>query len=173
MSFRMPVRPLLVCSALIVVAQGGFAQTKAAVVNMQAAVFGTVEAKKADVDMQARFKPRQDEIQNLNKEIESLSARLQSGKLTAQEENDVTVLGKRRQTELQRKQDDFNADIQAFREEVVQKIGARMQAVVKKLAEDKGYDLVLEASTAIYFKGALDITGDAIAAYDKANPAAK
>jgi outer membrane protein len=119
-----------------------------------------------------RFKPRQDEIQNLNKEIESLSARLQSGKLSDQDANDVTVLGKRRQTELQRKQDDFNADVQAFQQEVIQKIGAKMQAVVKKLAEDKGYDLVLEASTAIYFKGALDITTDAIAAYDKANPAA-
>lgn len=171
MSFRMPVRPLLVCSALLVAAQGGFAQTKAAVVNMQAAVFGTAEAKKADTDMQARFKPRQDEIQNLTKEIESLSTRLQSGKLTPQEESDVTVLGKRRQTELQRKQDDFNADVQVFRDDVVQKIGAKMQAVVKKLAEDKGYDLVLEATTAIFFKGALDVTADAIAAYDKANPA--
>jgi outer membrane protein len=172
MSFRMPVSPLLVCSALFIAAQGGFAQTKAAVVNMQAAVVGTAEAKKAEADMQARFKPRQDEIQNLNKEIESLSARLQSGKLSDQDANDVTVLGKRRQTELQRKQDDFNADVQAFQQEVIQKIGAKMQAVVKKLAEDKGYDLVLEASTAIYFKGALDITTDAIAAYDKANPAA-
>ena len=173
MSFRMPVRPFLVCSALFVVAQGGFAQTKAAVVNMQSAVFGTAEAKKADVDMQTRFKPRQDEIQNLQKEIESLSARLQSGKLSAQDENDVTVLGKRKQTELQRKQDDFTADAQAFRDEVLQKIGAKMQVVVKKLAEDKGYDLVLEATSAIFFKGALDITADAIAAYDKANPAAK
>lgn len=171
MSFWMPVRPLLVCSALFVVAQGGFAQTKAAVVNLQSAVFGTAEAKKADADMQTRFKPRQDEIQSLTKEIDSLSTRLQSGKLTAQEESDVTALGKRKQTELQRKQDDFNADTQAFREEVVQKMGVKMQAVVKKLAEEKGYDLVLEASTAIYFKGALDITNDAIAAYDKANPA--
>jgi len=123
--------------------------------------------------MQTRFKPRQDEIQNLQKEIESLSNQLQSGKLNAQQENDVTVQGKRKQTELQRKQDDFTADAQAFRDEVLQKIGAKMQVVVKKLAEDKGYDLVLEATSAIFFKGALDITADAIAAYDKANPAAK
>ncbi|HMD70986.1 MAG TPA: OmpH family outer membrane protein [Bryobacteraceae bacterium] len=172
MSFRMPVGPLLVCSALFVAAQGGFAQTKAAVVNMQAAVYGTAEAKKADADLQARFKPRQDEIQNLNKEIESLSSRLQSGKLSPEDEADVTVLFKRKQTELQRKQDDFTADFQVFRDEVLQKMGAKMQAVVKKLAEEKGYDLVLEATSAIFFKGALDITTDAIAAYDKANPVA-
>jgi outer membrane protein len=47
-----------------------------------------------------------------------------------------------------------------------------MQAVVKKLAEEKGYDFVLQAGATVFFKGALDITNDAIAAYDKANPAA-
>jgi len=172
MSFRMPIGPMMVCSALLVVAQGGFAQAKVAVVNMQAAVLGTAEIKKADAQMQATFKPRSDEIQNLQKEIEALSAQLQSGKLNDQQANDVTVLGKRRQTELQRKQDDFNADVQAYQNEVLQKAGAKMQAVVKKLAEEKGYDLVVEATTAIFFKAAMDITNDAIAAYDKANPVA-
>jgi outer membrane protein len=168
----MPIGPMMVCSALLVVAQGGFAQAKVAVVNMQAAVLGTAEIKKADAQMQATFKPRSDEIQNLQKEIEALSAQLQSGKLNDQQANDVTVLGKRRQTELQRKQDDFNADVQAYQNEVLQKAGAKMQAVVKKLAEEKGYDLVVEATTAIFFKAAMDITNDAIAAYDKANPVA-
>ena len=45
-----------------------------------------------------------------------------------------------------------------------------MQAVVKKLAEEKGLDLVVDTSTALYYKEAMDITKDAIAAYDKAYP---
>ena len=45
-----------------------------------------------------------------------------------------------------------------------------MTEVVKKLAEEKGYDLVVDTSTALYFKPALDITAEAIAAYDKAYP---
>jgi len=65
MHFRLPLRPLLVCSALLVVAQAGFAQAKVAIVSMQAAVLGTAEMKKADAQMQAQFKPRQDEIENL------------------------------------------------------------------------------------------------------------
>ena len=170
MSFRMPVRPLLVCSALIALAQGGWAQAKVAVVNIQAAVYATAEVKKADAQMQAQFKPRQDDIENLRKEIEALSGRLQSGKLSAQDESDITILAKRKQTEWQRKQDDYNTDAQAFQTEVLQRTGAKMQAVVKKLAEERGFDLVLEASTAIYFKTAMDITADATAAYDKANP---
>jgi len=92
--------------------------------------------------------------------------------LNDQQQIEVTSLGKRKQTDLQRRQDDFNADVQAYRDEVLQKGAAKMQAVVKKLAEEKGYDLVVEATTAIYFKTAMDITTEAIAAYDKANPVA-
>jgi outer membrane protein len=168
----MPLRPLLACSALLVAAHAGFAQTKVAVVKMQDAVLGTAEIKKADAQMQVTFKPRQDEIEGLRREIEALSNQLQSGKLTPQQQDEVQSLGKRKQTDYQRKLDDFNADTEAYRNEVLQKGAVKMQAVVKKLAEEKGYDLVVEATTAIFFKTALDITTDAIAAYDKANPAA-
>jgi outer membrane protein len=43
--------------------------------------------------------------------------------------------------------------------------------VVKKLAEEKGYDVVVDVSQTLYFKPALDITPDALAAYNKAYPA--
>ena len=45
-----------------------------------------------------------------------------------------------------------------------------MGEVVKKLAEEKGYDLVVDISNTIYFKPALEITTDALAAYNKAYP---
>jgi outer membrane protein len=48
-----------------------------------------------------------------------------------------------------------------------------MQEVVKKLAEEKGLDLVVDTSNTIYFKPAMDITNEAIAAYDKQYPLAK
>jgi outer membrane protein len=46
-----------------------------------------------------------------------------------------------------------------------------MQEVVKKLAVDKGVDVVIDISNAVYFKDTLEITTEAIAAYDKAYPA--
>jgi outer membrane protein len=48
-----------------------------------------------------------------------------------------------------------------------------MTEVVKKLAEEKGYDVVVDVSTTIYFKPALDITTEALAAFNKAYPAPK
>ena len=47
-----------------------------------------------------------------------------------------------------------------------------MAAIVKKMAEDKGLDLVVDVSNpiAIYYKPAMDLTAEATAAYDKAYP---
>ena len=45
-----------------------------------------------------------------------------------------------------------------------------MQEVVKKLAEEKGFDVVVDISNTVYFKPALEITTESIAAYDKTYP---
>jgi len=173
MSSRMGLRPLVVCFALLAAGRLAPAQTKVAVVNLQRAVFECAEIKKADAEMQAKFKPRQDEIDQLNNEISALAKQLQSGqgKLTPQQEADLTAQGQRKQRDLQRKQDDLNSDATAYRNDVLSKSSQKMTEIVKKIAEDKGFDLVVDTATTLYFKPAMEITNDAIAAYDKAYPA--
>jgi outer membrane protein len=168
----MGLRSGLVCLALFAFAQLAPAQVKVGVINLQRAVFESAEIKKADTQMQATFKPRQDKIDQLNKEIAALAQQLQSsnGKLSPQAEGDLQNQGQRKQRDVQRLTDDLNADAQAYRNDVLSKSSEKMQAVVKKLAEEKGFDLVVDASTTLYFKDAMDITKDAIAAYDKAYP---
>jgi outer membrane protein len=170
---RLAFRPLMVCSALLAVCQIAPAQNKVGIINLQRAVLDSAEIKKADAQMQATFKPRQDKINQLQAEIEKLSQQLQAsnGKLSPQAEADLTVQGQRKQRDLQRLQDDLGADAQSYRNEVLGKSSAKMTEVIKKLAEEKGLDLVVDTSSALYFKPALDITADAIAAYDKAYPA--
>jgi outer membrane protein len=173
MFVRSGLRPLMACSALFVFAGLAPAQTKVGVISLQRAVFESAEIKKADAQMQATFKPRQDRIETLQKEIAALAQQLQSsnGKLSPQAEADLQTQGQRKQRDLQRLSDDLQADSTAYRNDVLSKSSDKMQAVVKKLAEEKGLDLVIDASTALYFKDAMDITKDAIAAYDKAYPA--
>ena len=149
------------------------AQVKIAVINTQKALLETEDIKKAQMDLEAKFKPRQDGIDTLNREIQALADQLQKnqGKLTATAEADLTAQGQRKQRELQRATDDLQADATAYRNDVLSKISQKMTDVVKKLADEKGYDLVVEASASVFFKTALDITKDAIAAYDKQYPA--
>ena len=173
MSVVSGLRPLMVCSALFAMAQLAPAQTKVGVVNLQRAVFESAEIKKADAQMQATFKPRQDKIDQLNKEIAALAQQLQSagGKLSPAAEQDLTNQGQRKQRDVQRLVDDLQADSTGYRNDILSKSSAKMTGVIKKLAEEKGLDLVVDTSTTLYFKPALDLTTDAIAAYDKAYPA--
>lgn len=173
MSVVSGLRPLMVCSALFAIAQLAPAQTKVGVVNLQEAVFKTAEIQKADAQMQATFKPRQDKIEQLQKEIAALAQQLQSsnGKLSPAAEQDLQTQGQRKQRDLQRLQDDLQADATAYRNEVLSKSSSKMTDVVKKLAEEKSLDLIIDTSTTLYFKPALDLTKDATAAYDKAYPA--
>jgi outer membrane protein len=163
----------MACSALFVFATFASAQTKIGVINLQKAVFDSAEIKKANDQMQATFKPRQDKIETLQKEIAALAQQLQSsnGKLSAQAEADLQTQGQRKQRDLQRLREDLEADSTAYRNEVLSKSSDKMSAVVKKLAEEKGLDLVVDVQTALYFKDAMEITKDATAAYDKAYPA--
>ncbi|HTS27456.1 MAG TPA: OmpH family outer membrane protein [Bryobacteraceae bacterium] len=172
MSFRMGFRPLMVCSTLFVISQVLPAQTKVGVVNLQRAVFESAEIKKADAQMQATFKPRQDEIDRLDKEIADLAKQLQgsNGKLSPQQESDLNAQGQNKQRRLKYLQDDLQTDATNYRNDVLSKSSQKMTEVVKKLAEEKGIDLVVDTSTTLYFKPALDLTNDAIAAYDKAYP---
>jgi len=148
------------------------AQLKVAIINSQQAVIETAEIKKAQAELEAKFKPRQTEVEKLQAEIQGLQARLQvgQGKITAQEEQNLTNQGQRRQRELQRLTEDLQADVERERNDVLGRVGTRMQEVVKKIAEARTLDAVLDVSNTVYFKPVLEITKEATAAYDKAYP---
>ena len=174
MYIRSAMRPLMVCLAVAVFGQVAGAQTKVGVINLQKAVLESAEIKAASAAMEAKYKPRVSQIEALNKEIASISENLQknAGKLTPQAEAQMNADGTRKQREAQRLQEDLQADVDRERTDVLTKATGKMQDVVKKLAEAKGLDLVIDVPYAVYFKAALDVTTDAIAAYDKAYPAA-
>jgi outer membrane protein len=162
---------ILACTALFSLAQVSSAQTKLGVINLQRAVLESAEIKKASAEMEARYKPRQQQMESLQRDLAGIQQQLQSGKLTQQAEAELNANGQRKQKELQRVQEDLQADVDRDRNDILSRSSQKMSDVVKKLAEEKGYDVVVDVSNAIYFKPAFDITNDAIAAYDKAYPA--
>jgi len=173
---RIPgLRAFFVCSALSFMAAAATAQTKVAVLNLQRAVLESDEIQKASAAMEAKFKPRQQEIEKLQRDLQGIQQQLQAGagKLTQQAEADLTAQGQRKQRDLQRMTDDLQSDVTADRNEVLGKSSQKMAEVVKKLAEEKGYDVVVDVTNTVYFKPALDITAEALAAYNKAYPAPK
>ena len=172
MSLRLALRPLVACSALFLFGTLAAAQTKVAVISLQKAVMESAEIKAASAAMEARYKPRVAQIETLDREIAGLNQNLQtnSGKLTPQAEADMSAQLQRKQRDVQRIRDDLTSDVDNEKNTILQKAGTRMQEVVKKYAEEKGIDVVVDMPYTVYFKSALEITNDVIAAYNKAYP---
>ena len=146
------------------------AQLKIAVINSQKAILETEEIKKAQLDLTAKYKPRQDQLEKLQKDLQDIQNQLQSGKLNQLGEQELTAQGQKKQRDLQRVQQDLQEDADRDRNDILQRAGTRMQEVVKKLADEKGLDLVVDSANTLFFKPNLELTTDAVAAYNKAYP---
>jgi outer membrane protein len=169
----MGIAPLLACSALLAAAPA-FAQTKVAVISLQQAVFETAEIKQANVEMTAKYKVRDDELESLKAQGIDAQKKIQAGQdtLTPEQEAALEAQVTRIQRDVQRKTEDLQADVQKDRDEILSKASERMTAIVRKMADERGCDVVVEASAALFFKPATDLTKDATAAYDLAYPVA-
>jgi outer membrane protein len=163
---------LAVCAAGLVSPSLASAQTKVGVINLQRAVLETAEIKKASAEMQARYKPRQDSLEKVQRELSDIQTQLQNsvGKLSPAGQADLEAQGQRKQREATRLNEDLQADVERERNEILQRAGQRMTEVVKKVADEKELDVVVDVSTTVFFKPALEITNEAIAGYDKAYP---
>jgi outer membrane protein len=162
----------------LVLASAGIvsAQSKVGIVDMRRAILETAEIKKASADMEGKYKPRQDQVVAMQKQIQDIQTQLQQAqngqsKLTQAQATDLQGQGQRRERELKRLTDDLQTDFEYDRNAILGKAQGNMVAIVKKIAEDKGLDIVVDSNNTIYYKAPLDVTNDAITAYNAAHPA--
>lgn len=151
------------------------AQAKVASVNLQKALQDTAEIKQAESELKAKFGPRQEELGQMEKEIAKLN---QEAEANQQKYNEAAMaeLAARvqlKQRQYQRNSEALQESVNRERQDILQRVGQRFQEVVRKVAEEKGLDVVMDAANALYVKPTLDISADVTAAYDKAYPAKK
>jgi outer membrane protein len=161
---------LLACAAALLSPSTASAQLKVGVVNFQQAVLGTSEMKKASNDLIAKYKPQQDQMEALQKDLTEIQAKLQDPRTPPAAAADLQIEGQRKQREAQRITEDVQGEAEKDRNEILQRGTQRMTEVVKKLADEKGLDIVVDSANIVFFKPSFEITQEAIAAYDKAYP---
>lgn len=169
-ALRSILLPAALVAASVFSAAPALAQNKMAIVNFQRAVLETAEMKKASADMQAKYKPRQDQLEKLQKDLADIQAKLQNTQTNPATAADLQLDGTRKQREAQRITEDLQADAERDRNDILQRGTQRMTEVVKKLADEKGLDMVIDVTNAIFYKPALEITQESVAAYDKTYP---
>ncbi len=141
-----------------------------AIVNAQKAVADTQEIKKAQADLEAKYRPRQQAIETLQRDLQSIQQQLSAPNITPDREAQLRQSGTEKQKQLQRLGEDLQSDVNNERQDILGRAGRQMADVVKKIAETRGLDIVIDVTNTIYYKPALDITAEATAAYDKAYP---
>src|ERR1700685_3900113 len=119
-SFLLVFAALLFFPAAGVRAQAGSA-TKIGVINVRQAIVATKEGTQASAQLNIQFTPRQNDLEGLNKQIQDLQNRLNSGArtLSDDEKNRLQAQGTLLSHEFQRKQDDLNEELTAAQGDIV------------------------------------------------------
>jgi outer membrane protein len=162
-----------IAAATLAVSASGqaIAPAKVAIINAQKAVSDTQEIKKAQATLEAKYKPRQQAIQNLQNQLQTIQQQLSGPNLAPEREAQLRADGTTKQKELQRLTEDLQSDVNNERQDILGRAGRQMADVVKKIAEERGIDVVVDISNTIYYRPALELTTEATAAYDKTYPA--
>jgi outer membrane protein len=150
--------------------------SKVGVINVQAAIASTAEGKQAAAELQSQFAPRTTEPQNMQKQIEDLRNRLQTGQSTLSDEEKARLSreGDQLTRGFQRKQQEFQDDTNDAQQDVVNRIGRKLVEVLNKYSKDNGYSVVLDDSSqqtpVLFAANQIDITQDIIHLYDQSYP---
>ena len=157
-------------------AAGSAASGKVGVVDVRSAIVTTAEGKQASAELQSKFAPRQTELENINKQINDVRQRLSAGASTLSDEERarLTRQGELLSHQLERKQNEYQEDVNAEQGEVIDRIGRKMVDVLDRFARENGYVVVFDSSAQnsplIYKSNQIDITQDIIRLYDQAYP---
>jgi outer membrane protein len=152
------------------------APSKIAVINVQVAITSTAEGKQASAELQSQFAPRNQELENMRKQIEELQNRLRTGATTLSDEEKARLSrqGDQLTRSFQRKQQEMQDDAQEAQQEVVNRIGRKMLEVLDRYSKENGYGVVIDVSAqntpVIYNASQIDITQQIIKLYDQAYP---
>ena len=157
-------------------AAGSSASGKVGIIGIRQAIVATAEGKQAQAELQSQFAPRQAELQNLTKQKNDLQQRLQAcqGKCSPEEENRLTTQGQKLTSQLDRKRNEFQEDLNSAQGDVFDRIGRKMVDVLDRYARENGYSIVLDSSAQnspiMYASNQIDVTQDIIRLYDQAYP---
>lgn len=148
------------------------------IIHIQNAIAQTRDGQKAAAEMQAKYGPRQREIEGRQAELNQLETQYRSTANTMSDEARQKMMRDidQRRKQIQRNVDDAQAELQQDQDRVLQDLGQKMMAVIDRYASERGYSLILDVATTptpvIYASNTIDITRDIVDLYDKMQGAA-
>jgi outer membrane protein len=149
---------------LIAAVQPAVADVRIGVINTERVMRESEPAKKASTKLEKEFKKRSLELDKMRQQAQTMQDDMEKNGASMAEVARVT---KGRELadlsrELQRKQREYNEDLNARRNEELQSIVERTNVVIRAMAEKENFDLVVQE--AVYASPRVDITDKVIKA---------
>jgi outer membrane protein len=154
---------------LFTVAPAAAAQMRVAVVDTQRAVMETEDGLRAQATLKKLFEKRQRELDKKQKDLQAEREELEKNR--AQLSNEA--MGKRvekwqrEMAQVQAVFMEYNKELQQKQNELTQPIVQKTVGLIRRLATQEGFDLVLERQAATYFRADLDLTDRVITLYNR------
>lgn len=158
-------------AALLTSAGMAQADTRVAYVNTQRILADAPQAAKAKKKIEKEFEKRDQELSRLARQLKSLQETMEKNAMTMTDsdrrgkERELGELGR----EFQRRQREFNEDMNLRQNEEMAAIFERLNKAIKSVADAEKYDLILQ--DVLYASPRIDITDRVIKALSE--PAAK
>jgi len=146
------------------------AQSKFAVVDVRRAVLETEEGLRVQATLKKLFDSRQVELDNkqraLQQEKEELDKEAAAGKTPKDALQRKMDNLQKQAGELQALIVDYQREMQRKESELTTPILQKVLGLVRRIASQEGYDMVLEKSAVPYFRADLEVTDRAIQMYN-------
>ena len=145
---------------------------KVGIISIQDAIVASNEGQRDLTALQSKFAPKQTELNNLSKEIETLQTQLRTQGDKMNDEARAKLLKdiEAKQKNLQRQGEDAQSDYNAQQNDIANRIGQKMMDVIDKYAKQNGYSLIVDVSnpqSPVLWAGTnINITKDIVEAYN-------
>jgi outer membrane protein len=170
----------LLCAPLLalifgapVFGQASAPPSKVGIINIQKAIIETKDGQKAAAEINAKFEPKQKEVDRRQGELQQMEAQYRTGANTMSDDAKQKLMRDidQRRKQLQREMDDARAELEQEQGRVLQELGQKIMSVIDRYASERGFALILDVSSpqtpVLFASNTIDITSDIVGLYDK------
>ena len=163
-SFMNITLKLFVLTQILIISPNLFAQTKLGYVKVDEVIRKANIAKQAEDRLKKEFAPRDNELKKMGVKLKNLAGKFdkEQSVMTSADKQKVQREISNLEKEIQRKQRQAREDLTQRKNEELAAVVEKARAVIKKIAIEEKFDLILENS--VYASPNIDITQKVIKA---------
>ncbi len=164
---RIP-RPLLAFGLVMTIVSIALAQAKIAVVDTQRAMMETEEGLRLQANLKKIFETKQAELSQKQKVLEDERADIEKQQKVLSQEalQRRAAAWQQEAATLQQMFVQYNQELQAKQGEMTQPIFQKTLQLIRRLATQEGYDIVVDKQAVPYARSDLDLTDRIITMYN-------